>query len=54
MNLLIQFIFAVVLIAAFLLADVLFGIFSSVISMVLTIAGIVVILGIIVTAILFD
>ena len=54
MNLLIQFIFAAVLIAAFLLADVLFGIFSSVISMILTIAGIVVVLGIIVTAILFD
>lgn len=54
MNLLIQFIFAAVLITAFLLADVLFGIFSSVISMILTIAGIVVILGIIVTAILFD
>ena len=54
MGLLIQFIFAAVLIAAFLLADILFGIFSSVIGLVLTIAGIVVILEIIITAILFD
>ena len=54
MHLLIQFIFAAVLIATFLLADLLFGIFSTVIGSILTIAGILVLLGIIITVILFD